>query len=160
TWQVLFTYLVAALLYGLAGTAIGLVLGTVGGFVLLRVLGGVANLTPEPVVEPLALALGTGVGVGVSLLGGAIPAWQAANVSVQQALVGYGINQGYGQGALDRLVQWLTARLHDAPLAAMALRNLVRRKARATVTVAVVALAVAALLAASATDASVAQTID
>ncbi|HBY96599.1 MAG TPA: hypothetical protein DEP84_22090 [Chloroflexi bacterium] len=160
SWQILFTYLVAALLYGGAGTAVGLVAGTALGFVLLRVLGGVANLEPGLMIEPAALALGTVVGLGLSLLGGLIPAWQAAGIAVQRTLTTYGISQSYGLQAIDRLARGLTAILRNVPLAAMAIRNLARRKARAGVTIAVVALAVAALLAASATDASVARTID
>lgn len=159
SWQVLFTYLVAALMYGVAGTAVGLVAGTALGYVLLRVLGEVANLVPGLMIEPVALALGTTVGIGLSLVGGLIPAWQAARISVQRTLTSYGISQRYGRSAIDRLARRLTAILHGAPLAAMAIRNLARRKARALVTIAVVALAVAALLAASATDMSVARTI-
>ena len=156
-WQVLGSFLLAAGLYGVVGTLIGLLGGTFLGFALLRVLGQVASLTPAFRVEPLALLLGTLVGLIITLLGGAWPAWQASGITAKEALESRGVARDFGRSRLDRFVQRLA---FLPPLPAMGWRNLVRRKARSGVTLLVVALAVGALLAAQATDYSVAGAID
>ena len=156
-WQVLGSFLLAAALYGVVGTLIGLIAGSGLGYGLLRLLGRVASLDPPFRVEPLALLLGSVVGIVVTLLGGALPAWQASGITAKQALKSRGVSRNFGRSGLDRLVQGLSTL---RPLPAMGLRNLVRRKARSGVTLLVVAFAVAALLAAQATDHSVAGAIN
>ncbi len=156
-WQVLGSFLLAAGLYGMAGTVIGLVSGTFLGFGLLQVLGRVASLTPSFRIEPLALLLGSIVGLIITLLGGALPAWQASGITAKEALESRGVARNFGRSRLDRFVQHIALL---PPLPAMGLRNLVRRKARSGVTLLVVALAVGALLAAQATDYSVAGAIN
>jgi putative ABC transport system permease protein len=155
--QVLLSFLLAASLYGIAGTLIGLAAGSGLGFVLLRVLGRVASLAPPFRLEPLALFLGSVVGVVVTLLGGLLPAWRASNITAKEALESLGVSRNFGRSRIDRLVQRLAAL---PPLPAMGIRNLLRRKGRSLVTLVVVALAVAALLAAQSTDQSVADAID
>ncbi len=154
--QVLASFLLTTGLYGVMGTLIGLGAGALLGYGLLSTLGRVASLDPTFRLEPLALLLGSIVGLLVTLLGGLIPAWNAANITPKQALESLGVSRNFGRSGLDRLVQQL---LTLPPLPAMGVRNLVRRKGRSGVTMLVVALAVAALLAAQATDRSVAQAI-
>ncbi|HEX8681571.1 MAG TPA: FtsX-like permease family protein [Ardenticatenaceae bacterium] len=156
-WQVLGSFLLAATLYGVAGTLVGLLAGSGLGWVLLRVLGRFISLEPPFRVEPMALALGTAVGVGLTLLGGALPAWQASGITAKEALDNRGVSRRFGRGGLDRLVQRLS---QLPPLLAMSLRNLVRRKGRSGVTMLVVALAVGGLLAAQTTDRSVSGALD
>lgn len=156
-WQVLGTFLLAAALYGLAGTAIGLIAGSSLGFALLRGLGRVASLSPPFRIEPLALMTGSVVGLGVTLLGGAIPAWQASGITAKAALESQGVSRNFGRSRLDRLARHLAAL---PPLFAMSLRNLLRRKGRTSVTLVVVALAVAALLSAQSTEYSLGRAID
>ncbi|MGB0388256.1 MAG: ABC transporter permease [Ardenticatenaceae bacterium] len=159
--QVLGTFLLAAGLYGVIGTLIGLLAGSGLGYGLLRVLGRVASLDPSFQVEPLALLLGSVVGIVVTLLGGALPAWQASGITPKEALESRGVSRHFGRSRLDRFVQRMaTLSPLLSPLPAMGLRNLVRRKGRSAVTLLVVALAVGALLAAQATDHSVAGAID
>ncbi|MDQ6693005.1 MAG: FtsX-like permease family protein [Chloroflexota bacterium] len=146
-------YVVAGLMYGVVGTALGLILGVLGGFGLLSYLGGLFNLQINSItVDPLDILQGVGVGVGVTVLAALLPAWRGTSLSVRQALESYGINATYGQGWLDRLVKrW--SKLPRVP--AMSVRNLARRKGRNLVTVAAIGLATAAFLAAQGTSASV-----
>ncbi|HID86512.1 MAG TPA: ABC transporter permease, partial [Anaerolineae bacterium] len=150
--QVLGTYLLTAILYGLGGTALGLILGAVGGWRLLARIGQLGNVEVAFQVAPEGLALGVLVGLGVTLLAGLPPAWAGTAIPVKEALDSYGITSTYGQGRLDRLLKRISGL---PPVAAMAVRNLARRKARNTITLLVVALATAGLLAAQSTNASV-----
>lgn len=151
-WQVLLIYLLEALAYGLAGTALGIVAGIIGGWRLLAWIASLGNATATFRLAPEGLALGVLVGIGCALLAGLIPALQGMRVSVKQALESYGISSDYGQGWLDRALQRLRCL---SPLIVMALRNLVRRKARSALTLLVLALSTAAFLSAAATRDSV-----
>lgn len=150
--QVLATYLVAAGLYGVGGTAVGLVLGTAVGAQLLARIARLGGLEASFQISPPALALGTVVGLGVTLLGGLPPTWIGTAISVREALGSYGITAQYGRGRVERtLARWQGL----PPLARMALRNLLRRVGRTGITLGVVSLATAGLLAAVSTRASV-----
>ncbi|HUS15110.1 MAG TPA: FtsX-like permease family protein [Chloroflexia bacterium] len=151
--RILRIYLIAGLMYGLVGSAVGLVAGVAGSLALITYLGTLLNLDLSGFApDPLALALGLAVGLGVTLVAAVIPAWRGTIIPVRAAIASYGISATYGQGSLDRLVQRL-ARLPRIP--AMALRNLARRTARNVVTMLVVAFSTAAFLAAQGTSASV-----
>ncbi len=150
--QALGAYLLLAGLYGVMGTALGLVVGAVGGWWLLVYIGRLGNVEIGFQVAPEGLALSALVGLGVTLVAGLPPAWAGTAIPVKEALAAYGITSTYGQGLVDRALVRLS---RVPPAAAMALRNLARRKARNLVTLLVVALATAALLAALSTDASV-----
>ncbi|MGQ9684394.1 MAG: ABC transporter permease [Anaerolineae bacterium] len=150
--QVMRLFLLSAAIYGLLGTLLGLGLGALGGWLLLRFVGRLGN-----VVVPFRLAgrgvlLGVVVGAGVSLLAGSVPALVGARTPVHQALQGYGITAAYQR---SRLGTWLSRCLALSPTMAMALHNLARRRGRALVTVAAIALAAAAFLATQSTRASV-----
>jgi len=149
---VLALYLLEACAYGLLGTLIGLVLGVLGGWRLLRWIGSLGNAVIPFQVAPEGVLLGVAVGIGVSLVASLGPARQGMRATVKEALESYGIVSDYGQGGLARLWQrwrWLP------PLAAMSLRNLGRRKLRTALTLLVVALSTAAFLSAVLTRSSV-----
>lgn len=155
--QVLTIYLLSAFLYGIVGTAFGLLLGIITSWRMMLYIGGLLNLTVGFEISPLGVALGVLVGIAVTVLAGAIPAFTATRVSVKAALESYGITPTYGQGRMDRLARRLVAL---PPLAAMSVRNLARRQGRALVTTLVIAVAVAASLAAQTISASVDTAID
>lgn len=155
--QVLAIYLISALLYGGIGTLFGLGLGILASWRMMLYIGSLLNLTVEFEVSPTGILFGMLIGIAVTLIAGVIPALGATRISVKAALESYGITPTYGQGQLDRLVRRLVAL---PPLAAMSVRNLARRKARALVTMMVIGVAVAAFLAAQTVSASVDTAID
>ncbi len=155
--QVMLVYILSALVYGIAGTALGLIVGALASWQLMLYIGSLLNLTINFQVSPLGIVLGVIVGLGVALLAGTIPAYSATRIPVKRALESYGITPTYGAGRLDRFLQRIVAL---PPLAAMSVRNLARRKSRAIVTMLVIGVAVATSLAAQAVTASVDSAID
>ena len=155
--QVLTIYVIAATMYGIVGTIVGIALGALASWRLLAYIGGLLNLDVGLAVSPQAFGLGAVVGVGVTVLAGLGPSLSATAIRVKDALEAYGINSTYGQGWSDRAVQRMVAL---PPLAAMSLRNLARRKTRSLITMLVIAVAVAASLAAQSTSTSVDSSID
>ena len=150
--QVLFIYLLEALVYGLLGTPLGIVAGAIGGWRLLAWIGSLGNAAVRFRLAPEGVLLGLGVGLGVSLVAGLAPALQGMRISVREALESYGIRSDYGQGWLERRLRGLR---HLPPLAAQALRNPSRRRTRTILTLGVIALSTAAFLGAMATKDSV-----
>src|SRR5215470_11402221 len=68
--QVLGNYLVGAVIYGVARTAIGLILGMIGGQLVLGFFADVETLdVGEPSISPAIVLISVLVGVGVPLLG-------------------------------------------------------------------------------------------
>ncbi len=155
--QVALTFLFAALIYGLVGTGLGLIGGALASWRLMLYIGNLLNLPIDFQVSPLGIALGVVVGIGVTLLAGALPAFGATRISVKRALESYGITPTYGAGRVDRALQKIVAL---PPLAAMSVRNLARRQARALVTMLVIGVAVATSLAAQAVSVTVDTAID
>lgn len=155
--QVMLVYMISALVYGIVGTALGLLVGATASWRLMLFIGSLLNLTIDFQVSPLGIALGAGVGIFVTLFAGMIPAFFATRIPVKRALESYGITPTYGMGRLDRALQRLVAL---PPLAAMSVRNLARRKSRALVTMLVIGVAVATSLAAQAVSTSVDTAID
>lgn len=155
--QVLTIYVIAATLYGIVGTIVGIALGAFASWRLLAYIGALLNLEDGFAISLEGVALGAVVGIGVTMLAGLIPSLAATAIRVKDALEAYGITATYGQGWSDRALQRITAL---PPLAAMSLRNLARRKARSLITTTVIAVAVAASLAAQSTSASVESAMD
>lgn len=155
--QVIAIYLIAALLYGIAGTILGTLLGALGSWRLLAYIGSLLNLDIGFTIAPEGIVLGVIVGIVVTLIGALIPTLTGTAIRVKDALEAYGITSTYGQGRVDRLVQKIVAL---PPLGAMSLRNLARRQARSLVTMLIIAIAVATSLAAQSVSASVDTAID
>ncbi len=155
--QVLAIYVIAAALYGIIGTLLGIALGSVASWRLLAYIGGLLNLDSGFGISLEGALLGMVVGIGVTVLAGLMPSLAATAIRVKAALEAYGISSTYGRGWSDRALQRIIAL---PPLAAMSLRNLARRKMRSLITMAVIAVAVAASLAAQSTSTSVDSAID
>ena len=155
--QVMLVYLMSALVYGIVGTLLGLLIGMFASWRLMAFIGTLLNLSVTFQISPLGIGLGAFVGIFVTLLAGMIPAFAATRIPVKRALEAYGITPTYGAGRLDRALQKIVAL---PPLAAMSVRNLARRKSRAVVTMFVIGVAVATSLAAQAVSASVDFAID
>jgi putative ABC transport system permease protein len=149
TGDVMAMYLVLSLLYGVLGTALGLLAGIA--FAAMSE-GARATALDEPQgalslsVEAVALVLA--IGVGSCLLAALLPTWAGARVTVREALSSYGLGANFGRGAWDRLV----LRYHGLPPAALlALRNVFRQPQRALLTLGGLAVATIILLAVIAT---------
>lgn len=155
--QVLAIFVIAATIYGVSGTILGIGLGALASWRLLSYIGGLLNLDIGFAVSWQGIGLGALVGIGVTMVSGLVPSLAATGIRVKDALEAYGITSTYGQGRVDRALQKI---LSLPPLAAMSLRNLARRKARSIITTTVIAVAVAASLAAQSTSASVDSAID
>lgn len=156
-YQIVQLYLCAASAYAVAGTLLGLALGAVGGWWLLRMIARLGNVDVPFRVASQGVALGTGVGLGVTLLAGLVPALVGSRTPVRLALQGYGITPAYGRSWLERVLRQVALL---PPTLTMAARNLTRRKGRSLATVAVIALAAAAFLATQSTRTSVDRAID
>ncbi len=154
--QVLGTYLVLSLLYGLAGTALGVVVGSVAQGALSVYIGRLANVDVPFRLSPQGVGLGVVVGVGVTVLAGLGPAWRGSQLTPTQALGHRALAAGSSGGWWERVAGSLE---HLPPLAGVALRNLGRRRMRNVVTLGVIVLATAAYLAAQSAYASVAGAI-
>jgi putative ABC transport system permease protein len=145
TRQVMATYLALALLYGVLGTALGLVAG-----ITLAVFaqGAQAAALDEPprdfTLSPTALGLAVAIGIGTCLVAALVPSWLGTRITVREALISYGLSASFGRGLWDRLVLRLS-RL--PPAALLAARNAFRQPYRALFTLLGLAVAMAILLA-------------
>lgn len=151
--QILRVYMWTGLVYALVGTPLGLAAGYAGGWQILRYLGHLLNVDVGAFrIDLPATVLGLAVGLGVTVPASLLPAWRGARVTVRQALQGYGLRAGTGEGLLRRVPL--------PPLWAWPLRNLARRPGRSATTLLVTAVAVTALLAARITQSSLDYSVD
>ena len=149
TGDVMAMYLVLSLLYGVLGTALGLLAGI--GFSVLSE-GARAAALDEPQstlsLSVEAVALVVAIGIGSCLVAALLPTWLGARVTVREALNPYGLGANFGRGAWDRLI----LRFHGLPPSALlALRNVFRQPQRALFTLGGLAVATVILLAVLAT---------
>jgi putative ABC transport system permease protein len=92
-WQVFVAFLTEGLVFGLAGSAIGLALGHVLASSILRLVGRTINalyITSQPeavTLTPGVIALGIGVGTLLSLVSAVQPAIEAAHVRPSTMIV-------------------------------------------------------------------------
>ncbi len=92
---------------------------------LMGIAGGVFQVMPNAVGVQIA------VGTGVPLLAAVVPVIGGARITPHRAISSYGLEAGFGQGALDRLV----GRIRNLPRTlAFSLRNTFRRKGRVALT--------------------------
>jgi len=93
--QVMRHYLNIVLVYGVVGTAIGLGLGILGGYMLISYFANLLNLDVGPLdVSPLLLVESIAIGIGVPLVAAALPVYFGTRITVREALSGYGLDSG------------------------------------------------------------------
>jgi len=155
--QILRLYLLESLVYGVIGSLVGVALGAIVSWRLLVWIGSLGNAIIRFRLAPEGLALGLLVGMVLPLVGGLIPAARGARITVKASLeasdlASGGIRTDFGQSWLDRQLGRMR-RL--PPLAAMAVRNLGRRRGRSLLTLLLIALATAGFIGAASTRDSV-----
>jgi putative ABC transport system permease protein len=157
-WTAMRTYLTFAAMVGLAGGALGWLIGLIGGRALSVFLAGLSGLVLPPfTLSTRELALALSVGLLVTLSSAAIPAWFAARKRVAPLIASVGVTSDFHRGIVQRVTRPLG---RVTAMTAIGLRNLVRRPVRAWITLGLVAIAVATFLATQAVSASVNTTVD
>jgi putative ABC transport system permease protein len=138
-------YLSIVLVYGIAGTLIGLVLGILGGYLLVSYFGNLLNLDIGGLdVPPLLIVESVAIGISVPLLAAALPVYFGTRITVREALSGYGLDGGGQRGEM-----W--GRLFGFPVIPqtiqLGIRSLLRKRTRAILTLITLTIAGAAFLA-------------
>lgn len=138
-WKVLAIYLMMALLFGAASSAIAIPLAVVSGYGFARFVSKILNFEVLTTRLPAAVYLSlVASGLLLPLLFSLRALLKGVSVSVQEALSDYGIRQdAYVNSAA------LFARLPLPLSLQLAFRNTMRRKGRLAITVATMALGVA-----------------
>lgn len=130
-WTIAKIYLAQVLILALCALAIALPLSWAGAFYSSRWLLGLFNISLDGFAySPRALGLTLAGGLLAPLAAALWPVWRGAALPVRQALASYGLGADFvGTGGLARRLEaWATRWLPT--LYAVALANLLRRKAR------------------------------
>lgn len=106
--QVLVIYLLQAAALGLAGAAVGVVLGVAAQFALPFVVGDFIPVDVRPALAPAAIAAGLAVGVWVAAIFALIPLLAVRHVTPLQALRREAAPSG-GRTAARDIPRWLAA---------------------------------------------------
>ncbi|HEX9413290.1 MAG TPA: ABC transporter permease, partial [Ktedonobacterales bacterium] len=151
------SYLLSVLCYGVVGAALGLALGIAGGYQLTLLLSSsviVLDLGPFQLAWWVVL-VSLFCGLGIPILAALAPVWASTSVTVREAMAAYGISAGHvrvrrgGQAGLARRLTWIPQTTW------LGLRNLTRKRGRATLTLLALALSGAAFVAAQTTAYSI-----
>ncbi len=162
--QIVFMYLVLALVYGVLALALAMPLGIVGARALSGLMAGYFNFDlTRFYVPPQAMALQVIIGVIVPVLAALYPVLSVLRVTAADAISNYGMSKDeYGTGWIDRLLTTrskLALRILSRPLM-LSLRNTFRRKGRLALTLITLTLAGAIFCGVFSLRASLSQTLD
>lgn len=138
-------YLSIVLVYGIAGTLIGLILGVLGGYLLVSYFGNLLNLDIGALdVPPLLIVESVAIGIGVPLLAAALPVYFGTRITVREALSGYGLDGGGQRGG-----KWgrVFGFLGIPQTIQLGVRSLFRKRTRAFLTLITLTIAGSAFLA-------------
>jgi putative ABC transport system permease protein len=148
------SYLMSVLIYGIAGSVLGLIAGVFGGIFFSQYIASIIIIDLGPFQLPAsAVVLALAVGLGVPLLAALAPLINGTRITAREAMSGYGIVAGNGRERASR-----------APslpgVVQVGLRGLFRQRWRAALTLATLALAGTAFLAIQTTTSSVNATLN
>ncbi len=141
-------YLVLVAIYAVIGTLLGIIIGTFGGYYLAEYLGGLVSLDVGALqVSPMQLLIGLTVGIVTPLIAALLPVFIGTQITVRQALSGYGLENTatQGRGAWSKFTSAAFSKLPQTMQFGM--RNMFRKRLRSVLTMVTLALAGAALLA-------------
>jgi putative ABC transport system permease protein len=146
-WNIFQIYAGMALVYGLIGTILGIVLAIPATAYLTTSLDTVAYTYIQGFpISPLALLLGAGLGLGMPVLVSIPPILTGTRVSILEAITDMGIASDWGQSWQARLITAL-----PIPLTMQqALANIAQKKVRLALTGTTLTLAAASFMAVSA----------
>jgi len=155
TGQVLRSYLTGVALYGVLGTALGLILGVGLGDLLYRYFAVNFGMDESLlVISPSLVITAVLVGIGVPLAAATIPILIGTRITVRQAMAGYGLSTGDTRRG-RRWSAVMRAMFGYLPQAVqLGLRSIFRRRTRAALTVSALAITGAAFLAVQTTTSS------
>ncbi len=146
THQLVGMYLMMVFLYGLLALLVALPLSSIAAYFITRLIGNMLNFDLSTfTVSPLALGIQALVALVVPLGASLVPVLSGTRVTVYQAIMTQGVNQGkFGTGLIDRLLTGRTSqyvlRFLDRPTI-ISLRNTFRRKSRLLLTLFTLTLA-------------------
>ena len=143
--QILEMYVVMVLAFGGGALAIGIPLGILGASGIVGLVAGMLNYDITGfALSPSTLAIQAGVGLLVPVLAALYPVISGVRVTIREAISGYGLRGGYGQGLVDRVLA--RVRVLSRPMR-LTLRNTFRRRGRLALTLATLVIAGAAFVA-------------
>ncbi|MGH2497446.1 MAG: FtsX-like permease family protein [Ktedonobacteraceae bacterium] len=143
--QVMRHYLSIVLVYGIAGTLIGLIAGVLGGYLLVSYFGNLLTLDIGTLAIPPTLILESlAIGIGVPLLAAVLPVYFGTRITVHAALSGYGLDGSQQRGGKWGRVFGLNFIPQTIQLG---MRSLFRKRARAILTLLTLVIAGSAFLA-------------
>jgi putative ABC transport system permease protein len=158
-YQIMRSYLLTVLIYGLLGSVIGLVLGLVLGTALVNYLADLMTLDVGPLaLSPTLFVISLAVGLAVPLLAALLPVSIGTRITVQQALSGYGLaseHQGIGWSRLARAVAGFLPQTMQ-----LGIRTLFRKRLRTILTMLTLVFAGSAFLCVQVTTSSFSAVLD
>lgn len=156
--QVVRTYLTLGLLYGVFGTALGIIAGVLGGYRIVSQVAKQNGLSISSlVISPSAIIRGVVVGIVITAIASFIPAIRGSRITVKQAISSYGLGAGYKPHPIENLVSKLTFISRPAR---MSIRNSFRNRQRLLLTLIPLSQAGAIFLAVNSTAVALNQTVD
>jgi putative ABC transport system permease protein len=137
TDQIAGMYLLVAIIFGLLSLVIAIPLGALAAYIFSNFLADLLNFDLVGFRIPvLTLLIEIGVGILVPFVAAFYPVIRGARVTVHEAIHEYGIRQDqFGSSVLDRAMAAITGKVlaFSRPVR-LALRNIIRRKVRLTLT--------------------------
>jgi len=155
-WTIMRGYLLSVGVYSVAGTILGLPLGIGVGSQLAAVLAGLLGLDLGPFHMSLwVVVVSVLVGLGLPPLAALAPLWRGTGITVREAMAAYGMSTGSGtRKAWGQRLTWVPQTVW------LGLRGIVRKRARALLTVLALTCSCTVFLAVQITTSSIGATLD
>ncbi len=150
-WRIIGSYLLTVSIYSVIGTALGLGLGLVAGYQLVRLLTSLVRVDVGPFeVAPWVVISSLSVGLLAPLFAALWPLWVGTRITVREAIAAYGVRAGTN----ERTHVW-GRQLHWVPQTVwLGLRGIFRKPGRAALTLLSLTLSGTIFMAVQVTNAS------